>query len=44
MAVIVDDVAVVEESGERDLFYFDLPNGGASVVYFVLTMMTNKLI
>ena len=36
MAVIVDDVAVVEESGERDLFYFDIPNGGASVKYFVL--------
>ena len=44
MAIIVDDVAVVEESGGRDLFYFDLPNVGAGVGYFAVTMMTIKLI
>ena len=43
MAIIVDDVAVVEESGGRDLFYFDLPNVGVSVEYFVVTVMTIKL-
>ena len=44
MAIIVDDVAVVEKSFGRDLFYVDLPNEGASVEYFVVTMMTIKLI
>ena len=44
MAIIVDDVAVVEGSVGRDMFYFDLSNGGASVEYFVVTMMTIKLI
>ena len=44
MAIIVDDVAVVEKSGGRDLFDFDLPNEGASVEYFVASMMTIKLI
>ena len=44
MAIIVDDVAVVEKSGGRGLFYFDLPNEGASIEYFVVTMMTIKLI
>ena len=44
MAIIVDDVDVVEESGGRDLFYFDLANEGASVEYFVVTVMTIKLI
>ena len=44
MAIIVDDVAVVEESGGRDLFYFNLPNGGVGVEYFAVTMMTIKLI
>ena len=41
MAIIVGVVAVVEKSGERDLIYFDLPNEGASVEYFVVTMMSN---
>ena len=44
MAIIVDDVGVVEESGGRDLFYFGLPNRSASAEYFVVTMMTIKLI
>ena len=44
MAIIVNDVAVAVESGGRDLFYFDLPNGGASVEYFGITRMTIKLI
>ena len=42
IAVSVDDVAVVKGSGVLD--YFELSKRGASVEYFVVTMMINKLI